>query len=99
MIKSWHPPIRYGKTCSKRNQLNSDKKRGNIYTNMGLAFIEDPIHKFLKDYYIPAIEKLGFHLYHVQIIGKKECGETRKYPTKPRQKYGNIRVVKDYAEK
>ena len=50
---------------------NSDEERGNIYTNKALALIEEPMHKFLKDYWITAIEKPDFHLEHAQILEKK----------------------------
>ena len=47
------------KTILKRttpcNQINSNGKIGQIYTNKGLEFIEEPIDKCIKYYYIPKI--------------------------------------------
>ena len=60
--------------------------------------IEQPINNFLRDYYIPAIEELTFHLDHVQILGGNECETTRKGAMKSRQKYGEVTVIKYYAE-
>ena len=56
------------------------------------------MHKFLKGYYIPAIEKLAFQFSRVQIIGKNECRETRKDETKSRHPHGDIIAIKYYAE-
>ena len=61
--------------------------------------IEYPIHKFLKDYYIPAIEKLSFHLERVQILGGNECVTTRKEAMKSHKIYIDIREIKYYAGK
>ena len=41
-----------------------------IHINKGLASIEKPIHEFIKENYITAIEKLTFHLERVYILGK-----------------------------
>lgn len=54
--------------------------------------------KFLKDYYIPEIEKQTFHISHVHIIGGNECRETRKYAIKSHKPYRDIIVIKYYAE-
>ena len=51
-------------------KINSDYEIGKIYANKGLALIEDPIHKFLKDCYITVKDKLDFHLAHFHIPGK-----------------------------
>ena len=92
-------PIRYGKKFSQCNKLKSYDEIVNIYKNKGLVSIEIPIHKFTKDYYIPAQEKLTFHLDHLQILGNNECGATRKDAIKSRQINGDIRVIKYHAGK
>ena len=40
--------------------------------------LKNPIHKFLKDYYFPKIEKLAFRLDNVHIIGRNEYRATKK---------------------
>ena len=61
--------------------------------------IVEPIHKFIKYYYIPVIDKLVLHLAHVYILGKNECVEIRKYALISYQKYVDIREIRYYAEK
>ena len=58
-------PIKYGKTCSECDKLNSDSDIGTIYMNKGLVLIKVSMHKFLKNYYIPAIDKIVFNLSHI----------------------------------
>ena len=49
-----------------------------IYKNKGLSFIEEPIQKPHKNNYIPSIEKLNFHLFHVHIIVKMNAEQREK---------------------
>ena len=91
--------IEYDKTCSECNKLNSDVEKWKIYTNKVLAFIEETIYKFIKYYYIPEIEKIAFHLAHIQIIGKDKCGVTIKDAMKSHHPQKEIRVRKQYTEK
>ena len=37
--------------------------------------METTISNFHKSLYIPEIQKLVFHIPHVQILGKKHCGD------------------------
>ena len=38
---------------------------------------EEVIDVFHENFYIPAIEKVSFHLARVRVIGSMECGRTR----------------------
>ena len=76
--------------------MKSDDERRKIYTNNRLSWIEEQIHKFIKNYYITTIEKLVFNLAHVQILGRINFRKTRKDAMKSRHKHGDIRVVKYY---
>ena len=68
-----------------------------MYKNKVLSFIEEPIHKFHRNNFIPAIEKLYFHLYRVHILGGKEWWSTIKEATISRYPHGYIRVRKYHA--
>ena len=50
----------------------------NIYTRKELVMMETKISDFLTSFYIPAIQKLAFHLPHVRILGKYYCGAMRR---------------------
>ena len=40
-----------------------------------LVLLETSITEFHKQFYIPEIKKLPFHLPHVHIIGTHQCGK------------------------
>ena len=47
---------------------------------------------------IPAMQKLTFHLPHVQIIGTHHCGNTLREEFKRCESYQNVLCCRDYAE-
>ena len=47
--------------------------------------METTISDFHKSFYIPDIQKLGFHLPHVRILGTNHCGEMRRTAFKRRE--------------
>ena len=51
--------------------MNSEDEKYKLYINkVLLAYIEEPIHKFHKEYYIPVVYKIDFNWYHVHIPKK-----------------------------
>ena len=50
-------------------------------------------------FYIPAIQKLAFHLPHVRILGTNHCGEMRRTAFKRRELFQDILCRRDYAER
>ena len=68
-------------------QESSPDKSTKIYTRKELVMMETTIFDFHTSSYIPAIQKLAFHLAHVRILGKNHCGEMRRTAFKRRELY------------
>ena len=49
-------------------------KSTKIYTRKELVIMETTIYDFHTSFYIPAIQKLDFHLPYVRILGTNHCG-------------------------
>ena len=61
--------------------------------------METKISDFHSSFYIPAIQKLDFHLPHVQIVGTNHCGELRCTAFKQRELSQYVLCRCDYAER
>ena len=57
------------------------------------------IYDFHTRFYIPAIQKLAFHLPYVRILGKNHCGEMRQTAFKRRELFQDVLCCHDYAER
>ena len=57
-----------------KQEFSPDEFR-NIYTRKNLVMMETTIYEFHTSFYIPAIQKLAFHLPHVRILGTNQFGE------------------------
>ena len=57
--------------------------------------ISDPHTSF----YIPAIQKLAFHLPHVRILGTNHCSEMRRTAFKRHELFQYALCRHDYAER
>ena len=57
------------------------------------------ISEFHTSFYIPAIQKLAFHLPHVRILGTNHCGEIRGTAFKRRESFQDVLCRRDYAER
>ena len=61
--------------------------------------METKISDFHTRCYIPSIQKLAFHLSHVQILGTNHCGEMRLTAFKRRELFQDVLCCSDYAER
>ena len=61
--------------------------------------METTISDFHTSFYIPAINKLAFHLPIVRILGTNHCGESRRTAFKRRELFQDVLCSRDYAEK
>ena len=50
-------------------------------------------------FYIPAIQKLAFHLTHVRILGKNHCGEMRRTSFQRCELFQDVLCRRDYSER
>ena len=62
-----------------------------------LTLKELSIGRFIKLYYLPALEKYLYHIFYVHVLSKNICGKMRneKYLSIP----GDILSVRDYVER
>ena len=58
-------------------EVNSRTKAGLIRTRSELTLSETTIDVFLKDFYLPLLERYRYHLPHVQILSKHMIGTKR----------------------
>ena len=56
------------------------------------------ISDFHKSFYIPEIQKLVFHIPHVQILGTINCGDSRWTSLKLRESFKDVLCRFYYAE-
>ena len=61
--------------------------------------METTISNFHTIFYIPAIQKLAFHLPHVRILGTNHCGEMRCTAFKRHEFFQDVLCRRDYAER
>ena len=61
--------------------------------------METTISNFHTSFYIPAIQKLAFHLPHVRILGTNQCGELRCTAFKRRALFRDVLCCRDYVER
>ena len=60
---------------------------------------ETTISDFHTSFYIPANQKLAFHLPHVRILGTNHCGEMQRTAFKRRELFQDVLCHSDYAER
>ena len=59
---------------------------------------ETTISYFHTSFYIPATQKLAFHLPHVRILGTNHCDEMRRTAFKQRELFQDVLCRSDYYE-
>ena len=74
-------------------------KYAKIYTRKELVMMETTISYFHTSFYIPAIQKLAFHLPHVRILGTNHCGEIRRTAFKRRELFQDVLCRRDHADR
>ena len=61
--------------------------------------METDISNFHIIFYIPTIQKLAFHILHVQIMGTNHCGDSRRTVFKRLESFQDVLCHRDYAER
>ena len=87
------------KICYMCEQEYLPDKSTKIYTRKELVMMETKIYYFHTSFYIPAIQKLAFHLPHVRILGKNHCGEMQCTAFKRRELSQGVLCRSDYSER
>ena len=60
--------------------------------------METTISDFHTSFYIPAIQKLAFHIPYVRILGTNHCGEMQLTAFKRRELFQDVLYRHDYAK-
>ena len=60
---------------------------------------EKTIYNFHTSFYIPEIQRLAFHIPHVQILGTNHCGDSRQTVFKCRESFQYVLYRRDYYER
>ena len=60
--------------------------------------METTISNFHTSFYIPEIQKLVFHITHVQILGTHFCGDSHQTAFKRRKSFQDLLCRRDYDE-
>ena len=63
--------------CELCDIIPDKEKKGRIMAKKCFVLHEEVIDFFHRFLFIPTIEKLSFHLYHVRILDSMECGRKR----------------------
>ena len=92
-------PVKDKNICYMCKQESSPDESTKIYTRKELVIMETTIYDFHTSFYIPAIQKLAFHLPHVGILGTNHCGAIRHTAFKQRELFQDILYLRDYAER
>ena len=77
-------PLKDKKICYMCKQESLPDTSTKICTRKELVMMETTISDFRTSFYIPAIQKLVFHLPHVRILFTNHCGEMRRTAFKRR---------------
>ena len=85
--------------CYMCKQESSPDKSTKIYIRKELLMMDTTISDFHTSFYIPAIQKLDFHLPHVCILGTNHCGEMRRTAFKRRELFQDVICCRDYDER
>ena len=80
-------------------QESSPDKSTKIYTRKEFIMMETSIYDFHTSFYIPAIQKLSFHLPYVRILGTNHCGEMQHAAFKRRESFQDVICRSDYSER
>ena len=61
--------------------------------------MEKTIPNFHASFFIPEIQKLAFHIPHIQIIGTDHCGDYLQTAFKRHKSFQDVLCYCDYAER
>ena len=78
--------------------MHQDNKQKHSFRKE-LVMMETTIYNFHTSFYISAIQKLAFHIPHVQILGTNHCGDSHRTAFKRRKSFQHVLCHSDYAER
>ena len=78
---------------------SASEKSTRIYTRNELVMMETTISNFHTSFYIPEIQKLAFHIPHIQILVANHCGDYLQTAFKRRKSFQDWICYCDYADR
>ena len=84
--------------CRKCKQDSDSEQSTEIYTRKELGMMEKTISNFYTSFYFPEIQKLAFHIPHVQIMGTSHCGDSHKKPFKLSESFQDVLCRHEYDD-
>ena len=69
-----------------------------IFTRKELVMMETTISNYHTSFFIPEIQKLEFHILHLQILGKNHCDDSRRTAFKRCETFQDVLCCRDYAQ-
>ena len=61
--------------------------------------MDTTIYNLYRSFLIPEIQKLAFHIPHVQILGTNHCVDSRQTAFKHRESFKDVLCCRDYSER
>ena len=92
-------PLDKERTCHLCLQYPDSVPPEKLYTGKELVMMEASIDDFHASFYILEIQKILFHLPHVQILGTNHCGNTRRGAFKRCRAHQYVLCWSDHDEK
>ena len=80
-------PLNDKKVCCIFKQDPASEKSIKIYTRKELVMMETTLYNFYTSFYIPEIQRLEFHIPHVQIMDTNHCGDSGQTAFKRRESF------------
>ena len=82
--------------CKKESSSDESTK---IYTIKDLGITKPTISDRHNSFYLPALQKLDFHLPHMRILGTNYCGEMGHTAFKLCELFQDVLCHRDYDER
>ena len=93
---SIHGPIpTNSNACLKCSNNTNISIKGSISQRKLMILKRTSLKKFMKEHYLPILEKYALHINFVILLGKNEVGKTRRLSLQP----GDVETIRDYAER
>ena len=81
--------------CQQCSELPEEAEKGKFFNRKNIILNHEPMSIFMKDHYLPQLQKYKYHLPHIIMLGKYQTGKDRKAALQP----GDIDTTRDYAER
>ena len=92
-------PLTDNKSCLKCQHDTDSVQSTKIYTRKELVMMKTTISNFRTIFNIPEIQKLAFHIPHVQILGSNHFGDSHRTAFKRRESFQYLLCRRYYDDR